>query len=63
MISITFRLRGKVKSNMEVKGRDRRKYSEEEFKRQLNLANWDNVFKADTVDMLAWQPPLISEKS
>ena len=50
MISITFRLKGKVNSNIEMKCRDRKNYSEEEFKRKLSLTDWENVFKADNVN-------------
>ena len=55
LISITFRLSGKIASNMEVLGRDWREFSTEEFKRRLSLTNWTSVLEAANPDIANYE--------
>ena len=45
VIGINFKMKGKIISSQEIKGRDRRNWSVEEFKRQLNIMSWETVFQ------------------
>ena len=51
VIGINYKLKGKLISSQEIKCRDRRNMSVEEFKRQLNIMNWDSIFKATNADI------------
>ena len=51
LISVSYKMSGKISSRLETKMRDRRKFSSEEFKRRLRLTSWDTVMKTDNVDI------------
>ena len=51
VIAINYKMKGKIISSQEIKGRDRRNWSVEECKRQLNIMNWDTVFNEQNVDI------------
>ena len=51
MITVSYRLSGSICSKMEMKGRDRRGFEEEEFRRNMRLVNWAPVFSCTNVDV------------
>ena len=55
VISVTYRLKGGITKNMETKGRDRRKFIPEEFKRRMSIMNWNEVFEEDNVDIATFK--------
>ncbi len=55
VISLSYRLSGSITSKMETRGRDRRNFCEEEFKRRLNLVNWEPVFNAQNADVATYE--------
>ena len=55
VIALTYRLKGNVMNSLETKGRDRRNYSEEEFKRQIALQDWRDIFEEQNVDIAVYK--------
>ena len=55
MIAVTYKLNGNITSKHEIKGRDRRNMSTENFKRKLNLTDWISVFNTDNVDVANYE--------
>ena len=55
VIGLNYRLKGNIINNMEVKGRDRRHFSEEEFKRQIVLQDWTEIFEEENVDVATFK--------
>ena len=55
MISICFKMAGKVTSPLENVSRDWNKLEENELKRRMSLVNWELVFKSDNLDVANWE--------
>ena len=51
VIGVTYRLKGDITKKHETIGRDRRKFSEDEFKRRVSLINWNDVFEEVNVNV------------
>ena len=54
VITVTYRLKGDITKNLESKGRDRRGFNPEEFKRRISLINWSEVFAEKNVDIATY---------
>ena len=55
VISVVYRLNKDISSKMETRGRDRSNFSEEEFKRQVTLLNWEEIFNEQNVDIATYK--------
>ena len=51
---MTYRLSGSITTKLETKGRDRRKFCKEEFKRLMSLEDWTDVFYEQNVDVATY---------
>ena len=55
VVAASYRLKGGITKNLESKGRDRRNFDAEEFKRRITLLNWDEVFEEMNVDIATYK--------
>ena len=51
LVSVSYRMKGKISNKMETLGRDRRKFSMEEFRRLISLQDWTDIFSEENVDV------------
>ena len=48
---VDYRMKGDTTSKLEMRGRDRRRCSEGEWKRRMSLIDWREVFDTENVDV------------
>ena len=51
LLSLNYRIKGKVAARLETKMRDRRSFNLEELKRRLTVTNWSSVLEAKDVNI------------